>query len=70
MSDLDEDDLSKQHCSIFDDIIVCQHDIREALQGGSCLMAGLTYVCEDDISHILREKCIDIEYNRPHEYGV
>ena len=27
-----------------------------------CLMAGLTYVCEDDIAHILEHKCIDINY--------
>ena len=25
-------------------------------------MAGLTYVCEDDIAHILEHKCIDIKY--------
>ena len=25
-------------------------------------MAGLTYVCEDDIEHILEHKCIDINY--------
>ena len=25
-------------------------------------MAGLTYICENDISSILQEKCIDIEY--------
>ena len=25
-------------------------------------MAGLTYVCEDDIQHILEHKCIDINY--------
>ena len=29
-------------------------------------MAGLTYVCEDDIGHILQEKCIDIKFNGPH----
>lgn len=26
------------------------------------MLAGLTYVCEDDISHILEQKCIDIDY--------
>ena len=31
VTDLDEDELAKQHCSIFDDIVICQHDIREAL---------------------------------------
>ena len=52
-----------QHCGVFDDIIACQHDFREAFQGGTCLLAGLTYVCEDDIGHILEQKCIDINYN-------
>ena len=42
--------------------MACQHDIREALEGGSCLLAGLTYVCEDDITAILADKCIDIIY--------
>jgi len=43
-------------------VVSCQHDIREALQGGACLLAGLTYICEDDIASILEDNCIDIEY--------
>lgn len=26
------------------------------------MQAGLTYICEDDISQILTEKCIDVEF--------
>lgn len=62
VSDLDQAELAQQRCSIFDDVVACQHDIREALQGGSCLLAGQTYVCEDDIPLILEHKCIDIKY--------
>lgn len=62
MTELDSAELEGQKCAVFDDVVACQHDIREALQGGTCLLAGLTYICEDDISTILEEKCIDIEF--------
>jgi len=41
--------------------VICQHDLREMFNGGECLLAGNTYVCEDQIPSILSEKCIDID---------
>lgn len=62
VQELEANELARQHCGVFDDIVACQHDIREALQGGKCLLAGLTYICENDIAQILEQKCTTINY--------
>jgi len=31
-------------------------------QGGHCIVAGITYVCEDEIPRLLSEKCLSFEY--------
>lgn len=62
VKDVDEEELAQQRCSVFDDVIICQHDLRATFQGGQCLLAGQSYVCEDDIPRILDEKCIEINY--------
>ena len=62
VDDLELSILKKHRCSVFDDIVICQHDLREMFQGGHCIVAGNTYVCEDEIPHLLDEKCLDFSY--------
>ena len=45
-----------------EDVVFCAHDIIEAMNGGRCMLAGFTYICEEDVHAILKNKCINFFY--------
>ena len=59
--ELEENDLSPD-CVVMGDVVFCAHDIIEAMNGGRCMLAGLTFICEEDVHPILQNKCINFHY--------
>ena len=41
-------------CAVFDDVVFCEHDMVEALNGGNCMLVGFTYICKEDFPVILK----------------
>ena len=51
-----------EDCEVLDDVVFCTHDIVEAMNGGRCVLAGFTYICQEDARVILQNKCIEFFY--------
>ena len=51
-----------EDCAVLDDVVFCTHDIVEAMNGGRCVLAGFTYICQEDARVILQNKCIELFY--------
>ena len=40
---------------------MCPSDLHKAFQHGSCFRVDNKFICEEDLEHVSRDMCIDIE---------